>query len=157
MSFIDELKRRNVFRVGVAYIVAAWVFLQVAELVFDAINAPQWVLQALLFLAVFGFIAAIIIAWAYEVTPEGIKREKDVVRDESVTNVTAARLNKLTIGLVIAALAVVVLDRMIPEKGSELNSQQAEEPAVQTEQSKGAWLQEGTVFACDFSSHQNED
>ena len=114
MSFFEELKRRNVFRVGVAYIVAAWVMLQVADLVLEAISAPDWVLQALLMLSGLGFFAAVIIAWAYEMTPEGIKREKDVEHSESITNETAARLNRLTIGLVIAAVAIVFVDRMIP-------------------------------------------
>jgi TolB-like protein len=117
MSLFKELERRNVFRVGVAYVVAAWVFLQVADLVFDAINAPDWVLQALMLLIGLGFIAAIIIAWAYELTPEGIKREKDVVRGESITHETANKLNRITIGLVIAALAVIVIDRLLPEQG----------------------------------------
>jgi TolB-like protein/Flp pilus assembly protein TadD len=128
MSFFEELKRRNVFRVSVAYIVAAWVFLQVADLVLDAINAPDWVLQVLLLLAALGFIAAVIVAWAYEVTPEGIKREKDVTRDASITQQTAHKLNRLTIALVITGIAVVAVDRLIPEKGekgSEPFSQQS--------------------------------
>jgi len=121
LSFIEELKRRNVFRVGVAYIVASWVMLQVADLVLEAISAPDWVLLTLMLVVGLGFVAALIIAWAYEMTPEGIKREQDVERSESVTNETAARLNRLTIGLVIAAVAIVAIDRMIPEKqlGSE--------------------------------------
>jgi TolB-like protein/Tfp pilus assembly protein PilF len=131
MSFFDELKRRNVVRVGVAYIVASWVFLQVADLVFEAINAPDWVLQALLALAVMGFLAAVIIAWAYEVTPEGIKKEKDVQRDESVTHQTAARLDRLTIGLVIAAIAIVAVDRMIPEPGENVSAETSAQTPVQ--------------------------
>lgn len=130
MSFFEELKRRNVFRVGVAYIVAAWVLLQVADLVLDAIHAPDWVLQALLALSLLGFIAALIVAWAYELTPEGIKREKDVPREASLTHQTADKLNRITIGLVIAAIAVVVTDRLVPEKGEmrpEPFSQQASE------------------------------
>ena len=137
MSIFDELKRRNVFRVGVAYIVAAWVFLQVADLVFDAINAPDWVLQSMLFLAVLGFIIAMIVAWAYEVTPEGIKREKEVVRDESITHQTAARLNKLTISLVLAGVTVVAVDRMIPEKEKGSGSITAE-PVAQSSNTAGS-------------------
>jgi hypothetical protein len=64
MSFFDELKRRNVFRVGVAYGVAGWVLLQVADLVLEAIEAPAWVLKALLLVIVLGFVAALVIAWA---------------------------------------------------------------------------------------------
>jgi TolB-like protein len=129
MSLFKELERRNVFRVGIAYVVAAWVFLQVADLVLDAINAPDWVLQALMLLIGLGFVAALIIAWAYELTPEGIKREKDVVRGESITHETANKLNRITIGLVIAAVAIVVIDRFLPEQGAS-DSQPAPQVAT---------------------------
>lgn len=110
-NLFTELSRRNVFRVGVAYIIAAWVAAQVADLVLEAIGAPPWVMQSLLLLLSLGFVAAVIIAWAYELTPDGIKREKDVVRDDSITHHTAKRLNIITIGLVLAALALFLGDR----------------------------------------------
>jgi TolB-like protein/Tfp pilus assembly protein PilF len=116
MSLFNELKRRNVFRVGMAYIVAAWVFLQVADLVLEAINAPDWVLQTLMLLIGLGFIAALIIAWAYELTPEGIKREREVQRGESITHHTANKLNHITIALVLVGVAIVVADRLMPEQ-----------------------------------------
>lgn len=106
-----ELQRRNVFRVGVAYVVAAWVVAQVADLVMENIGAPSWVMQSLLLLLTLGFVAALIIAWAYEVTPDGIKRERDVVRDESITHDTAKRLNVITIGLVLVAISLLLADR----------------------------------------------
>ncbi len=119
MSLFNELKRRNVFRVGIAYVVASWVFLQVADLVLDAINAPDWVLQTLMLLIGLGFIAALIIAWAYEITPEGIKRDRDVTPEDSISHDTANRLNRITIGLVLAALVIIVIDRLVPERQSE--------------------------------------
>ena len=123
MSLFKELERRNVFRVGVAYVVAAWVFLQVADLVLDGINAPDWVLQSLMLLIGLGFIAALIIAWAYELTPDGIKREKDVVRGESITHETANKLNRITIGLVIVGVAIIMIDRMVPEQRQSESSE----------------------------------
>jgi len=131
MSLFEELKRRNVFRVGVAYIVASWVLLQVAELVLDAINAPDWVIQAMLMFVVLGFIAAMIIAWAYEITADGIKRESEVVRDESITRETAARLDRITIGLLVAVVGIVVVERFVLDPGQSDPQQQAQ---VQTEQ-----------------------
>jgi len=113
MSFFEELKRRNVVRVGVAYIVASWVILQVTDLVLEGINAPDWVLQTLMYLIALGFFAAVIIAWAYEMTPDGIKREKDIERDASVTSVTAKKLDKITIGLLVLVLVVFAVDRFI--------------------------------------------
>jgi len=105
-SFIKELKRRNVFRVGIAYLISAWVVAQVTDLVLDGINAPDWVMQAVLLGLGLGLIAALIIAWAYEVTPEGIKKEKDVVRDESITNITAKKLDVITLVAAVAVLGI---------------------------------------------------
>ncbi|NNL94838.1 MAG: adenylyl cyclase, partial [Xanthomonadales bacterium] len=75
MSFFDELKRRNVFRVGIAYAVASWVLLQVLDLVLEHTEAPAWIMDVFFAVVVLGFIVALVIAWAYEVTPEGIKKE----------------------------------------------------------------------------------
>ena len=113
MSLFEELKRRNVFRVTVAYIVASWVLLQVADLVLDAIKAPDWVIQAMLMFVVLGFIATVIIAWAYEMTPEGIKRESEVERDDSITHKTAAKLDRITIGLLVAVVAIMLVERFV--------------------------------------------
>ena len=76
MRFFDELRRRNVFRVGVAYVIVAWLIAQVTELALDSFAAPDWVIKTVLFLLVIGFPLALILAWAFELTPEGIKLEK---------------------------------------------------------------------------------
>ena len=114
MSFFDELKKRNVFRVGFAYLVSAWVIAQVASLIFDSIKAPDWVMQSLLLLMGLGFIVALVVAWAYELTPEGIKREKDVVRDDSVTNITARKLNYITLAAAVAVVALIGWQQLNP-------------------------------------------
>lgn len=113
MSIFDELKRRNVFRVGVAYAVAAWVLLEVADWVLDNIGAPEWIIQVMMLVVVLGFIAALIIAWAYELTPEGIKLERDVERGESVTHTTGQKLDRIIIGFLAVALAYFVVDKFV--------------------------------------------
>lgn len=123
MNLFEELKRRNVFRVGVTYIVASWVLLQVADLVLEAINAPDWVLQAMLMLVVLGFIAAMIVAWAYEITPDGIKRESEVDKNESITRATAARLDRITIGLLVAVVAIMLVERFVIKPAREVAPQ----------------------------------
>ncbi|HKJ16908.1 MAG TPA: hypothetical protein VJ984_06160 [Xanthomonadales bacterium] len=112
MKLLSELNRRNVFRVSIAYIVAAWVIAQVADLVLENIGAPQWVMQSLLLILAIGFFVAAIIAWAFEVTPEGIKRDGDVAVDEQTTQRTATRLNLVTIVLVLMALGLLAFDRL---------------------------------------------
>ena len=94
MSFFNELKRRNVFRVGIAYTIAAWLLLQIVDLVLENINTPDWVMQVFMLALAVGFPIAIIIAWAFEVTPEGIKLEKEVDRSHSIARETGKQLNR---------------------------------------------------------------
>jgi len=77
VSFFGELRRRNVFRVGIAYLAAAWVLIQVADTILPVIVDP-WILQAMVFSAALGFPLALVLAWFYELTPEGIKATADV-------------------------------------------------------------------------------
>ncbi|HEU0275184.1 MAG TPA: tetratricopeptide repeat protein [Candidatus Udaeobacter sp.] len=77
-NFFSELKRRNVYKVGVAYAVVAWLITQVATQVFPFLEVPNWAIRLVILLIVIGFPIALIIAWAFELTPEGIKRTEDV-------------------------------------------------------------------------------
>jgi TolB-like protein/Tfp pilus assembly protein PilF len=108
LSFFEELKRRNVFRVGIAYGVASWVLLQVADLVLEAIEAPSWVLKALMLVIGLGFIAALVIAWAYELTSEGIKKESEVDRSQSVVTETGRKMDRIIIAFLVVAVAVLL-------------------------------------------------
>jgi len=114
MSFIKELKQRNVFRVGIAYVVVAWLVLQLADIVLDNIEAPAWVFQTILLLLVIGFPVALVFAWAFELTPEGIKKEKDVDRSASVTTVTGRKLDFFIIAALALALVFVVIEYVLP-------------------------------------------
>ena len=107
MSLIAELKRRKVFRVGVAYAIVAWLLVEVASVVLPTFKAPEWVMQVFTFLVILGFPLALILAWAFEMTPEGIKREADVDPAESVRHSRGRKLDFAIIGLL--ALAVVYL------------------------------------------------
>ena len=111
MSLFAELKRRNVFRVAIAYGVVAWVLAQIADLAFENFGAPDWVAKSVLFVLMLGFPLAVFFAWAFEMTPEGIKREKDVDRDESITTQTGKRLNGLIIALLVVAVVVLLVER----------------------------------------------
>ncbi len=85
MSFIAELKRRNVIRVAVFYIVAAWLIIQVADILLEAMAVPDWGMRLILIIVLLGFPVALTFSWIFELTPEGVKREKDVDRSTSVT------------------------------------------------------------------------
>jgi TolB-like protein len=115
-SFFTELKRRNVIRVGIAYVVGSWLLVQGADLIFDLIGADDWVLRAVASVLALGFIPVVVFAWAYELTPEGLKKEKDIDRSHSVTQQTAKKLDIATMGLLLAAIGLLALDRALPEK-----------------------------------------
>ena len=85
MSLFAELKRRNVFKVAFLYTVAAWLTLQVADLLFEALELPASWLRLVLALLILGFPFAVIFSWVFEMTPEGLKREKDIDRSRSIT------------------------------------------------------------------------
>src|SRR6266403_1543856 len=77
-NFFGELKRRNVYKVAVAYAIVGWLLIQIATQVFPFLEIPTWVVRLVIALVAIGFPVALIIAWAFEATPEGIKRTKDV-------------------------------------------------------------------------------
>jgi TolB-like protein/cytochrome c-type biogenesis protein CcmH/NrfG len=115
MSLFAELKRRNVFRVGLAYVVATWLLLQVVDVLSPIFDLPDWAPKLIFLILLVGFIPVIIFSWAFEMTPEGIKRESEISRDESITHHTAKKLDMITIGLLVAAIATVALDRFLPQ------------------------------------------
>jgi TolB-like protein/Flp pilus assembly protein TadD len=95
VSFFAELKRRNVVRVGIAYVVASWLLLQLTEVLTELLELGPEVGKIVIVLLIVGFVPALIFAWAFELTPEGIRRESEVDRSESITPDTGKRLNAL--------------------------------------------------------------
>ena len=126
MNFFKELKRRNVFRVGIAYTVATWLLIQVTDTVFPRIGLPDSAVTLVIALLVIGFIPALIFAWAFEMTPEGIKREKDVDRTQSITPTTGRKLDRVIIGVLTIAVAYLLLDKLVLQPPPP-------EPAVKTQ------------------------
>ena len=116
--FWGELKRRNVVRVAIAYAVVSWLLLQVADVVLDNIEAPTWVFQAILLLLVIGFPVAIIFAWAFELTPEGLKKEKDVDSGQSITHITGRKIDYLVIVALVLALGFFAVDKFATKPGT---------------------------------------
>jgi TolB-like protein/Flp pilus assembly protein TadD len=133
MSFFEELKRRNVFRVGIAYLVTAWLLLQVADIVLDNSPAPGWVMHVIMLLLAIGFPLALLFAWAFEMTPEGLKKEKDVDRSQSITHATGRRLDFVIIGVLAVALGYFAWDKF-----STNNDVIPANAGIQTESSESA-------------------
>ena len=106
-SLIQELKRRNVFRVALIYTVVSWVLMQIGDVMFPALLLPEWTTTMLVAFLILGFPVAMIFAWAYEITPDGVLRTEDVPKEQSITADTGQKINRLIIGVL--AVAVVVL------------------------------------------------
>ena len=130
MKLFQELQRRNVFRVGIAYAVAGWVLLQVGDLVLENIEAPAWVIQAMMLVVALGFIAALIIAWAYELTPEGIKRDRDVERGQSIMHETGRKLDRIIMGFLLVAVAYFAVDKFVLDLSRDAKPVLAEPPII---------------------------
>ena len=114
MSFIAELNRRNVVRTGLLYLVASWLLLQVADVLFGALELPAWSVRLVLGILILGFPLTLIFSWVYELTPEGLKREHEVERNASITAATARKLNVLIVVLLLAATGLLVANRFLP-------------------------------------------
>ena len=106
-GFISELKRRNVVRVGVAYLVIAWLLLQVADTLTSALNLPDWVTQSVIVLLLLGFVLALVFAWAFEITPDGVVRTGKFESGQPAIAQATRRLDYVTIAAVV--IAVILL------------------------------------------------
>jgi TolB-like protein/Tfp pilus assembly protein PilF len=107
-GIISELRRRNVFRVAIAYVVVTWLLLQVVDILVPMLTLPEWVGRLVLLLLIIGFPIALLFAWAFELTPEGVKLEKNVDRSASITHATGRKLDRTIIGVLVVALAAAI-------------------------------------------------
>ncbi|MEJ2535184.1 MAG: tetratricopeptide repeat protein, partial [Gammaproteobacteria bacterium] len=117
MSFFEELKRRNVVRVGIAYAVASWIILQATDVIGEILDLPQWGGKLILLMLGVGFLLALFFAWAYELTPEGLKREKDVDRSQSIAPRTGRKLDFSIIALLAVGLVYFIYEARFMERG----------------------------------------
>ena len=112
-DFIKELMRRNVARVALVYMIAAWIAMQVVDVMFPALQLPDWTISITAALILIGFPFALIFAWAFEITPEGLKKEKDVDRSQSITTNTGRKLDFMIIGALVIAVAFLLFDKLV--------------------------------------------
>ncbi|MCZ6911643.1 MAG: tetratricopeptide repeat protein, partial [Proteobacteria bacterium] len=111
MSIVRELKRRNVFRMAVLYLVAAWLIMQVTEVLITLTNMPNWIGPIIIWLLAIGFPISLVFSWFYEITPEGISLDKDVDPAQSMTHVMGRRLDFIFVSLLIAAVILFAYDK----------------------------------------------
>jgi TolB-like protein/Tfp pilus assembly protein PilF len=110
-KFLAEMKRRNVYKVAIAYGVLSWLIIQIATQVFPVFEIPNWAPRLVVILLLLGLPVALVLAWAYELTPEGIRRTEEVAPEESITRRTGRKLDFVIIGVLLAVIVVLVFQR----------------------------------------------
>ena len=118
-NLISELKRRNVVRVAIAYVVLGWVTMQVGDVMFSTFEAPAWVAKSLAVLILLGFPFACLFAWAFELTPDGIRRTPDARADAALPPARRHMLDRVVIGVLVAALAYFIWERQVQDPGPD--------------------------------------
>ncbi len=155
-SFFKELKRRNVFRVAVAYAVIGWLLLQIADILTPALRLPESLVSAITLILILGFIPTLLFSWAFELTPEGIKREKDIERDESITHVTAKKLDYITLFAVVVLIGLMIANRFIaPSKEKSISNIEQPSQVVSTDNSTQEKATEGSFKVTDVVSEKS--
>ena len=119
-NFLAELKRRNVYKVAVAYAVVAWLLVQAASIFFPAFDAPPWMMKVFIIVIIFGFPVALIFSWAFEITAEGIKLESEIEPNKSIKRRTGRKIVAVTIALAVVAAGLFVYQLVRPAPRSIL-------------------------------------
>ena len=127
-NFLAELKRRNVYKVAVAYAVVGWLVIQISSTILPTFHAPEWVLQTLVVLVALGFPIALVIAWAFEMTPQGLKRTQNVSADEVIPHWSAWKFS-LLIGAIAIVATGLLLFQLLRDKRTSVAGMNAA-PAV---------------------------
>jgi hypothetical protein len=134
MSLIQQLKRRNVIRVGIAYCVVGWLVLQMASMVAPMLGLPAWIMPVLLSIGVLGFPFILLFAWSFEITPQGLRRTEQVQPGQSIVEETRATLNKVITSLLVLALLLVLAEQYFPllsHESAEASSSRRPGSAIQ--------------------------
>jgi TolB-like protein/Tfp pilus assembly protein PilF len=129
-NFFAELKRRNVYKVAIAYAVVAWLLMQIASQIFPFFDIPNWGVRLVVLLLIIGFPIALILAWAFELTPEGIKRTEDVDLSKSIRPKTGRKLDFLIIAVLLLVIAGLLFQRLHPKVSPTVSSSPGKSIAV---------------------------
>src|SRR5882724_8281112 len=121
-NFFAELKRRNVYKVAIAYAVVAWLLMQIATQIFPFLEVPNWAVRLVIMLIAIGFPIALVIAWAFELTPEGLKRTEDVDLSKSITRKTGRKLDFFIIAVLLLVISILLFQRLHPTVSPAVSS-----------------------------------
>ena len=153
MSIFRELKRRNVFKVAIAYLIVGWLLLQISDTLVPALRLPGWFHSGVAFFVIIGFPIALIFAWAFEITPEGLKKEKDVERSRSITHITGRKIDYIIIAVLILALGFFAFDKFVldPSRDAELVQATTQEVLERASKSGKSEIPEKSIAVLAFT------
>jgi len=155
-SFFAELKRRNVYKVAVAYLVVGWLVIQAASILLPTFHAPEWVMQTIVLLLIVGFPVALVLSWAFEITPQGIKRESEVAPDESITRHTGRKIVGITLVLAVLAAGLMAFQFLRP-KSTSLTLRSASDELPRDKQSAAVTtISEKSIAVLPFENLSDE-
>jgi ketosteroid isomerase-like protein len=120
-SFFVELKRRNVFRVALTYAVVAWLLIEIASVLLQTVDAPRWIISAFLVLLALGFAVALFISWAFEMTPEGLKRTEELSPDEVIPYWSRRKFARFIIGMAVIAFGLSAYQLLVPKRAATVS------------------------------------
>src|SRR5438128_9486869 len=129
-KLFGELRRRNVYKVAIAYGAVAWLLMQVASQIFPFFEIPNWAVRLVVLLLVIGFPVSVILAWAFELTPEGIKRAEDVDVSKSLTRKSGRKLDFFIIAVLLLVIAALLFRRLHPNVSPAVSSSPEKSIAV---------------------------
>jgi hypothetical protein len=122
MSFFTELKRRNVVRVGIAYVFVGWLLAQIAEFITETLGAPGWTLNIFVVFLILGLPLSLLLAWFFELTAEGLKLEKHVDKENSIATQTSRKLDLIIITMMAIVLMSMVADKFIGNSATPMET-----------------------------------
>jgi TolB-like protein/glutaredoxin-related protein len=113
VSLFKELQRRNVFKVGATYVIVAWLIMQIGEVMAPALHLPAWIQSALAFFLILGFPVAILLSWAFDLSPEGLRLEKSAEGKTSTAHSSGQKLNVAITALLFIAVTFLAFDKFV--------------------------------------------
>ena len=135
-KYVAELKRRNVFKAAVAYLLVSWLIAQVASIFLPAFNAPPFILKTILFILLIGFPLNLVFAWVFEITNDGLKKTENVDQKNSITPRTGSRLNKVIIASLTIAVIFLLFNQFWSKSNDPLEKQESEIIEVEEDKNK---------------------
>ncbi|MGA9575175.1 MAG: tetratricopeptide repeat protein [Lysobacterales bacterium] len=160
MSILGEMKRRNVFRIGMVYIVASWVIIQIGDIIAKNFGAPEWVMGVVITFVISGLPIALFLAWTFALTTDGLRKESDLLKVPTLTRTSGDKLDYITMALLAVIVGMVALDRYMPVPEIPQTAGKATQVVAEPEEEEPVVIVENSIAVLPFvnmSAEPNQD